>query len=223
MASSPEITFANCIRDQRRVGQRFAERVADGSMRDDEVDLAAFYFRDRHLEKRLVELGFLDPGLGLEKRIEDLAGGMMFALRAHGRVDALEAALTTLTEGRKAAKARAKARQGESAEEPVFANRPKGSTATPRSVRQAESDQRSAIRMIAVHMVQRCMYRAVSRALLKMAKEQMAGKPDRLLPHNPLQVARRVGRKRRSEKDGKIGGLEEIEQALSDLSGRRVG
>lgn len=220
MASSPEITFADCIRDQRRVGQRFAERVKGGSMQASEVDLAAFYFRDRHLEKRLVELGLLDPDLGLEKRVEELAGGVIFAIRAHGRVDALEAALTTLTQGRKAAKARAKARQGESADEPVFQNRPKGPAATPRSVRQAESDQRSAIRMIAVHLVQRCMYRALSRALLTMAADQMQAKPDRLLPHNPLQVAPRVGRKRRSDKDGKIGGLEEIEEILSDLAGR---
>lgn len=217
---SPEVTFANQVRKVRRVGQRFAERVADGSMRSDDVDLAAFYFTANHLEERIVALGLLDPALGLEKRIEGMAQGILFAVKAHGRVDDLEEALTTLTEGRRAAKARAKAK---SDEPPAFENRPKGDAPSPKSLRQAQADQRAAIRMIAVHLVQRSLYRGLSRALLKMATDQMRGKPDRLLPHGALQVAARVGRKRRSEKSGKIGGLTEIEQALSDLSGRRVG
>lgn len=216
---SPEVTFANRIRDERRIGQRFAERVADGSMKPDEVDLASFYFSDNHLEERIVALGLLDPALGLEKRIEGMAQGILFAVKAHGRVDDLEAALTALTEDRKAAKSRAKAKSDEPA---AFENRPKGEAPTLKSVRQAQADQRAAIRMIAVHLVQRCLYRGLSRALLKMATDQMRGKPERLVPHGAIQVAARVGRKRRSDKSGKIGGLEQIEQALSDLSGRRV-
>lgn len=217
---SPEVTFANRIRQERRVGQRFAERVADGSMKPDEVDLASFYFHANHLEERIAALGLLDASLELEKRIEGMAQGVLFAIRAHGRVDELEASLTQFTAARKVAKAKAKAKADEG---PVFDNRPAGQATLPKSVRQAEADQRSAIRMIAVHLVQRCMYRAMSRALLKMATDQMNAKPERLLPHGAIQVAARVGRKRRSEKSGKIGGLTEIEQALSDLSGRRVG
>lgn len=212
-----EVTIANRIKRDRRVGQRFAERVAAGQLGRDDVDLAFLYFVRSNLDERLEALGFLDDELGLDDLTERMAKGVMFTVKNFARLEEVEAAVDAAVSRRQAERARAIA-AGEV--EPKFVNRAVAGEPTERSRKNFERDQRAAVKMVAVHLIQRAMYVGLSRALLQMADDQRLAKPGRALPHGALQTGARVGRKRQGGRPGKVDGIQQIDDVLTSIAKR---
>lgn len=182
-----ETKAVDAVRVARRAAARAVQRIDAGEISEREIDFARVLFGETAAEEKLAAIGLLDHGGicdALEARVH-LSLYMDF--EELGKVNELAAHL----------EARFKQVREERAEK-AEADLPNGllrKVAAPGredvAARNAERSRKANARILAVHLLQRSMYQAMSRVFAELVREQSAGQLAADQMHGPIAMGER--------------------------------